>query len=55
MIIIFATPEDVETAFYEAIARADLGARAAVRAHFNHLVWFRAARLVLGRGVAALS
>jgi hypothetical protein len=38
MIVIFATPEDVETAFYEAIARADLGALMSVWADDEEIV-----------------
>ncbi|MBN8453386.1 nuclear transport factor 2 family protein [Accumulibacter sp.] len=38
MMIIFATPEDVEAAFYEAIARADLGALMSVWAEDEEIV-----------------
>jgi ketosteroid isomerase-like protein len=38
MIAVFATPEDVETAFYEAIARADLAALMSVWADDEEIV-----------------
>jgi ketosteroid isomerase-like protein len=38
MIVVFATPEDVETAFYEAIARADLVALMSVWADDEEIV-----------------
>lgn len=38
MIVIFATPEDVEAAFYEAIARADLSALMSVWAEDEEIV-----------------
>ena len=38
MIVIFATPEDVETAFYEAIARGDLNALMSVWADDEEIV-----------------
>ncbi|SBT05110.1 conserved hypothetical protein [Candidatus Accumulibacter aalborgensis] len=38
MIVVFATPEDVETSFYEAIARADLAALMSVWADDEDIV-----------------